>query len=265
MLGVSTPEDGAPHPEGEVPPEYLEPTTYDSYEPRAPGPEPEADLGAAPAAPDPRVPPVHYGPPTPQVPVGASRVPSAAKLVVPLVVVVVLAVVVVGGVVALIGNKVQDAVEDSVPGIPATAPDADVLSVEGYQDLLDAVEAESGSTTAFSAVLYPTYAVVELPVDETTAHEEYWYWNGQELTANDIKSSSTSERTDLADLDPQVVVDLVRKVRRKMPDETSWYAVVRAPDDAGAVVWAYASNDYHDSVYLAARPDGTVTWDSTEH
>ena len=215
---------------------------------------------------DGEVPPVPYGPPAPYVSVGASSgVPSTAKIVVPLVVVLVV-VALVGGIIALVvGTKVQDTTSTDVPGIPGTVQDADVLSVEGYQDLLAAVAAESGSTTAFSAVLYPTYAVVELPVDATTGHEVYWYWDGQDLTNNDIKMTSTSERTDLADLDPQVLVDLIRKVRRKMPDETSWYAVVRAPDESGAVVWAYASNDYQESVYLGARADGKITWDSTDH
>lgn len=67
------------------------------------------------------------------------------------------------------------------------------------------------------------------------------------------------------DLEPRVIVDLVQKVRRKLPDETSYYAVVRAPDEDRAVVWAYATNEYHDTVYLGARRDGTITWDSTEH
>lgn len=37
-----------------------------------------------------------------------------------------------------------------------------MLSEAGYADLLDAIESETGGTVAFSAVMYPTYAVVEL-------------------------------------------------------------------------------------------------------
>ena len=44
-------------------------------------------------------------------------------------------------------------------------------------------------------MLYPTYAVVELPVDETSQREEYWYWDGSDLEPNDLKSTSSNERT----------------------------------------------------------------------
>ncbi len=135
----------------------------------------------------------------------------------------------------------------------------------GYQDLLDAVEEETGATTAFSAVLYPTYAVVELPVDTTSQREEYWYWDGSDLEPNDSKSTSSFERTDLAQVDPAVIVDLIEQVQTLVEDPTSWYAIVRAPDDDRAVVWAYASNEYSESEYLGARRDGTITYDSTEH
>lgn len=227
---------------------------------------------AAPAAPTPpyqpyqAAPQVNYGPPVhsgPHHPRAAStKKVSKAVFVVPLVVVAVVAVAIVGGVAALV-HTIGDSVSNS-GGIFDDEP-VDVLSADGYADLLDAVQEESGSTTVFSAVIYPTYAVVELPVDRTSQHEEYFYWNGHDLTSNDVKSNASFERTDLADVDPQVVVDLVRKVRKKMTDESSWYAIVRAPDDSGAVVWAYASNEYGDSVYLGAKRDGTITWDSTEH
>ena len=208
---------------------------------------------------------VHYGPPVGSSghhPAASTKKVSKAVFLVPLIIVAVVAVGIVGGIAALV-NAISDGVSNS-GGIFSDEP-VDVLSVEGYGDLVDAVREESGSTTAFSAVLYPTYAVVELPVDTTTQHEDYWYWDGHDLTSNDVKSNSSFPRTDLADIDPQVVVDTVRKVRAKMSDESSWYAIVRAPDDSGAVIWAYASNEYGDSVYVGAKADGTITYDSTKH
>jgi hypothetical protein len=182
-------------------------------------------------------------------------------VVVGLVVVLVTAIALVGGVVALIANSTGD---DSSGPLGIGKGDPDVLSEAGYQDLLDAVEEETGGTTAFSAVLYPTYAVVELPVDRTTQREAYWYWDGSDLTDNDSKSTSSFPRTDLSRVDPAVIVDLVAQVRTKVEDPTSWYAIVRAPDDSGAVVWVYASNEYSESEYLGARRDGTITYDSTK-
>ncbi len=223
---------------------------------------PPADFGAPQPAPAPLGAPSGFGAPTPAPTASSARV-SKRLLLVPLVGVVVVAVLAIGGITAIV-NAIRDNTTSGVLGA-LDHQDANVISVQGYTDLLDAVREQSGSTTAFSAVLYPTYAVVELPVDHRTAHEEYWYWDGSELTSNDIKSSSSFPRTDLASVDPQVVVDLVRKVRSKMPDEDTWYAIVRAPDESGAAVWAYASNDFGDTVYLGARPDGRVTWDSTQH
>lgn len=218
---------------------------------------------AAPAA------PVAYGPPAPasyptldQVRAGSPRKVSKAVFIVPLVVVVALAVAGIGGIVALVG-AVGDG--DGIAGIGAEAEPVDVLTEQGYADLLAAVEDETGGTTAFSAVMYPTYAVVELPVDTTTNREEYWYWDGHDLTRNDVKSTSSWPRIDLSTVDPAVIVALVGQVQDNIEDPTSYYAIVRAPDDDRAVVWAYASNDYDETAYLGARRDGTVTYDSTEH
>lgn len=186
-----------------------------------------------------------------------ARVPRAV-LVVPLVVVGVIAVAIIGAIVAIVG-----AIDATQGGLVGSDEPADVLSVQGYADLLDAVEEETGSTVAFSAVLYPTYASVELPVDRTTQREEYWYWDGRELTNNDVKSTSSFERTDLSRIDPAVLVNLVEQVQTKVEDPTTWYAIVRAPDDDRAVMWAYASNEYGESEYLGARRDGTITYDST--
>ena len=187
---------------------------------------------------------------------------SATKIIVPLAIVLVIAVVAIGGVLALVGSSIKDSLDDVSSG--AAKEDVDVLSAGGYQDLLDAINEQTGSTEAYSAALYPTYAVVELPVDRTSQREEYWYWDGSELTLSS-KSKSTWERTDLSKVNPAVVANMVDQVRGKVDEATTWYAIVRAPDADRAVIWAYATNDYNETAYLGARRDGTVTYDSTEH
>lgn len=220
--------------------------------------------------PDPPV--VNYGPPSPaadppyatldQVTAMAPRKVSKAVFLIPLAVVLVIAVASIGGIIALVGS-----IGDGIDGIDAgpVGDDADVLSVDGYADLLAAIEEQTGSTVAFSAVLYPTYASVELPVDATSQREEYWYWDGRDLTRSDSKSTSSFGRTDLSRVDPAVIVDLVAQVQKNVEDPVSHYAIVRAPDDDRAVIWAYASNDYGESEYLGARRDGTITYDSTDY
>lgn len=231
--------------------------------------EPASPPAPVPAAPTPAptpYPAVDYGPPAPHPKShpgsGSTKKVSKGVFLVPLVVVAVVGFGIVAGIVAIV-HAISDNVSNG--GSVFGGEPVDVLSVEGYDDLLAAVRDETGSTEAFSAVLYPTYAVVELPVDKTTQHEDYWYWDGHDLSSEDVKSSSSYERTDLSTVDGQVVVDLVQKVRRKMSDESTWYAIVRAPDESGAAVWVYASNEYGDSVYLGAKADGTITYDSTKH
>lgn len=223
---------------------------------------PESSLPLAqPADPPPYVP---YGPSATVDTSVATPAPKVSRSVVlvPLAIVLVVAIALVGGLVALIANSTG---EDGSGPLGIGEAEADVLSVDGYQDLLDAIRDETGGTTAFSAVLYPTYAVVELPVDASTQREGYWYWDGSDLTDNDSKSTSTFPRTDLAQLDPAVIVDLVEQVRTMVEEPTTWYVIVRAPDDDRAVVWAYATNEYGESEYLGARRDGTITYDSTKN
>ena len=50
--------------------------------------------------------------------------------------------------------------------------------MDGYDDLLDAIEEETGSTEVFDAVLYPTYAVGSLPLDSSTQRDASFTWDG---------------------------------------------------------------------------------------
>ena len=218
----------------------------------------------------PAPPVVDYGPPSPaagtsyptldQVTATPPGKVSRIACLIPLAVVLVIAVASISGIVALVGG-IGDAIDTGSIG----GEEADVLSVGGYRALLTAVEEETGSTVAFSAVLYPTYGSVELPVDRTSQRAAYWSWDGSVLTNNDSKTTSSFRRTDLSRVDPAVIVDLVEKVQKNVEDPTSYYAIVRAPDDDRAVIWAYASNEYGESEYLGARRDGTITYDSTDY
>ena len=125
----------------------------------------------------------------------------------------------------------------TVMPLPGVAPEdgVNVLSRDGYRDLVRAVSKATGSTDAFEAVIYPGYAVLTLPVDPTSQREDRWYWDG-ELDSLDSKGTSSYERLDLAS----------------------------DPSD-GASIRVYASNEYSESAYLSAEPDGTIVHDSTKN
>ena len=132
----------------------------------------------------------------------------------------------------------------------------------GYDDLVDAVESETGSTRR-SRVLYPTYAVVELPVDATSQREAYWYWDGEpDRPGHDGHVVRGALRPALGR--PGGGGGLVNQVRSKVDDPTSWYAVIARPDDS-TMISAYACNEYSETAYVGARRNGTITYDSTEH
>ena len=220
-----------------------------------------------PTGPEPAPPPSGYGPPpgesrhlTPAEVAGRGErtpVPKAAFLI-PFAAVVLVAVAIIGSL--LVFTNVSEQVQEATD-LDEAGP-SDVLSVDGYGDLLAAVQEQSGGSTAFDAVLYPEYAVVSLPVDDRTKRYRSWYWDGRSL-ATSSQGTASSPRFDMEDIDPAVLVDLVEQVQGRVEDPTSWYVIARAPDDSGAMVWAYASNEFAETAYLGARPDGTITYDST--
>jgi hypothetical protein len=168
----------------------------------------------------------------------------------------------VGDAVNLVGDQ-GGGITDSRTYAPGIEPQdgINVLSVKGYQDLLGAIRDTSGGTVAFEAVLYPTYAVVELPVDDTSQRSNRFYWNGK-LQSQESFDTSSEQRYDLSQLDPAVMVRLLKKVRALVESPTTWYAVIDAPDEDGAVLSVYASNAYSETAYLLAKPDGTITYQS---
>lgn len=211
---------------------------------------------------------VDYGPPmVPDAPVPARATSGGlpkALFLIPLLVILVVVGGVVAAVVSLSGGVSSVTVGDAVVA-SSRAAEADVLSAQGYDDLVAAVSEQSGSTTVFDAVLYPSYAVVSVPADASSNREESFYWDGTDLRSNDLKSTASSRRFDLTHVDASVIVSLVDRVRGLVEDPTTWYAVIRAPDADRSMIWAYATNEYGETAYLGATRDGTVVYDSTQH
>jgi len=163
----------------------------------------------------------------------------------------------------------SDSGEAPGPGEVTTGPEgehvADVLSAQGFQDLVDAVRAQTGTTNVFDATIYPAYAVLQLPVDRETLREQSFYWDGKKLQPNESFGKSTSPRVDLRSIDVDGMLRLVRMIRNVVEEPTSWYVIVNAPDENDpAVMYAYASNKFTEGGYISATADGKVvrrtTW-----
>jgi len=230
--------------------------------------QPPAAPSSSSSAPPPAVPADLYGTsdsaPYPTLAQVTASAPRTARAV-PLVVLAVVLAIIGAGAAGLIAavSSITSGGSDSVTTSEEPGRVVNLLSADGFGELLADIEAVNGSTEAFEAVLYPAYAVVYLPVDETSRRYSYWYWNGV-LDDLDSKGTSTYERYDLADVDPAVVVRLVKRARGLVDEPTSWYAIVRAPEEGGAAIWAYASNEYSESEYVGATLDGKVVYDSSK-
>lgn len=149
-----------------------------------------------------------------------------------------------------------------LPGQTPGENGVNVFTVDGYNDLVDAVRDEANATYAFEAVLYPRYAVVELPTGTNNRYQTF-YWNGADLQLEDIKGTTDDGQVDLALVDPQLMIDCVTTVRERSDNPDSWYVVYR--DDsfgAGPTLSCYASNDFGESTYIEQTLDGTVVYDS---
>jgi hypothetical protein len=178
--------------------------------------------------------------------------------VLPVAIVLALAGVVVSGIVSGIPDDRGGGGSSLPPGVEPSDGLA-VLSVGGYDDLLDAIEAQTGSTEVFDAVLYPTYAVGSLPLDTATQRDASFSWDGA-LEIRDERTTSPYRRIDLGTVDPAVVLRLLDRVRSRVDDPTAWYATIRAAAGRDpAVIGVYASNEAGETAYVGATRDGRVT------
>ena len=124
---------------------------------------------------------------------------------VPVAILLALAGVVLSGIVSGVRDGGDDRAGDSGSRTAAGVEPSDgleVLSVDGYGDLLDAIEEETGSTEVFDAVLYPTYAVGSLPLDSSTQRDASFTWDGA-LETLDETTTSPYTRIDLGDGRPR--------------------------------------------------------------
>jgi hypothetical protein len=238
---------------------------------------PSVTVGAPPAGGQPPWPLVNYGPGQGQpdsaqaialTKTGGKAIGGIIAVVVLLSVIVPIAGVIIGLATASdtfddinFGEPVDEATY--LPGQEAGANGVNVHSVEGFDDLVLALEEESGSSQVFGATIYPRYAVLYVPEQATGKRYQYYYWDGRSLVANDSKSTSDSPRIDLATVDPEVMITLLEDVRSRVEDPTTWYVNIDSGATEGPQLSVHASNEYGEGAYLLATLQGEITHEST--
>ncbi len=153
---------------------------------------------------------------------------------------------------------------DDTTYLPGQAPGeggVNVHTVEGFNDMVDALRDESGQTFSYSTVIYPRYAVLEVPTGTNNRYQNY-YWNGEELELQDFKSTSTDDQFDLALIDPDQIIEMLNTVRDRLDNPESWYVVIGDYAAQETQISAYATNDFGESSYIVETLDGTVIYDS---
>jgi hypothetical protein len=139
---------------------------------------------------------------------------------------------------------------------PAARPLAPLISPTGFEQLLDALEKETGSTSVVDLTLYPGYAVAVVPVPGGKGRTARLYYDGSFREQG--LGTSDDATLDLRRVDPELLVSLSRKARNAVEDPNSWYLIIGAPDTQGAAIYAYASNKYGEGGYVAADLKGRV-------
>lgn len=155
----------------------------------------------------------------------------------------------------LVGMAFEDDAEASSPG----------QSSAGFAELVEALEEETGSTTVFEAVIYPKYAVVEVPFKPGDERAVRYYWDGD--LDETSKGTSDYQPFDLADVDSSLFPDMCDQARRLVEDPKDCYLIVRRPaatDTTPTWISAYISNEFSQGGYieydLAGVEVGRQTW-----
>lgn len=166
------------------------------------------------------------------------------------------------GVIALTGGLTAGivALSDGSDVAPAPAAEAeekpDVHSVRGFADLVEAVREETGATTVFEAVLYPSYAVVDAPFKAGDVREVSYSWDGALRETN--RGNTDDVPFDLAKLDSSRFAGMCAAAESLVEDAESCYLIIRRPEDPSrGWISAYASNEFDQSAYVAFRLNGT--------
>jgi hypothetical protein len=151
-----------------------------------------------------------------------------------------------------------------LPGQEPGENGVNVHTLDGYEEMVTALEDTAGTTEVIDATLYPRYAVVSVYENETGKRYRNYYWDGRTMVQQDYKSTSEDPRVDLREFDPSIVITMLEDVRGRVEDPTSWYASLGSDSISGEPqISVYASNDYSEGAYILATADGTITYEST--
>ncbi|KRC66215.1 hypothetical protein ASE12_16500 [Aeromicrobium sp. Root236] len=153
-----------------------------------------------------------------------------------------------------------------IPGLTqptaTAAPHPELLTRTGFARLRDDMRAKIGSTHYLSAVIYPDYATIEVPVSGDPDHSQRWYYNGS-FPYNPTPSPRRpgSKSADLGDVRVTALAKAIRlaPAQLNVPDPDRTYVIFDSRSGR-SVMSVYVTNPSNDTGYWTMRLDGrTVT------
>ena len=148
-----------------------------------------------------------------------------------------------------------------LPGQEPGENGVNVLTTQGYDDLVHALEDETGSTWCSA----PRSTRATRPVGAGAGDRQalpQLLLGRHDPGRQRHQEHQRPPRIDLESVEPNVMITLVEEVRGRVEDPTSWYANIDVDRDRGPRMAAYASNAYSEGAYLVATLHGEIIYES---
>jgi hypothetical protein len=154
-------------------------------------------------------------------------------------------------------RSLVDSVDD-LPGISGGG--ADVFDDDEFDEMVDKIEDETGTTEVWEFSMYKDYAVIYVPTQATGKRYIAFRYDGALTEFTKGSRSSDEQRFDLRDVDVAVLRKFRDLARDLVENPTSNYVIVRAPfiGEGPIQVSAYASNEFSESGWIEGTLNGKV-------
>lgn len=142
--------------------------------------------------------------------------------------------------------------------------DTDLTTPEDFADLVAAYEAKFETTDTLRAVIYPDYAVLEVPLRGSAPRHETWVYRDGSWTESGSASANSSDTglVDLGDVDAAALAGSVRAAIETLnvekPDNRYFIIDHSTTFETEPMISVYLSNKYGESGYLLTTLSGAV-------
>lgn len=162
--------------------------------------------------------------------------------------------------VAVLGVVVAAAVAIfAAVGGPGGLGGIDAKDPDDFEELIEKLEEERGSTEVFWVGLYTDYIIVDVPYtdDPSDTRELSYNWRGGDLDDNYSKGTSTDPRFDITEIDVDVIDGLCDPVLEIAEGADYCYIFISNPGEPdGAWFYTSASDEFNRSYSIQYDKNG---------